>query len=979
MLRGLKLTPKLALLFVTFGILPMVGVGAIAYHSAEQVKEEMGIEFETTAVDIADKIDRNLFERYSDVQAFGLNQSIHERANWYVPGEANGIVQAMDQYVDTYGIYYLTILVDLQGRVIAVNSRAAGGRPLDTAGLYERSFAESDWFRAVAAGRFTRRMPFTAPGNDRSDGTFIEDVHVDDAVRSVYPGDDGLTLGFSAPVHDRAGRVVAYWSNRTKFALVEEIIQSTYAHFEARGQASAELTLLDGDGRVLVDYDPTVHGGKGIVHDFSVLQTQNLADLGVVAAQRAVSGETAHGRSRHMRKGTDQVAGYAHLRGALGYPGMNWSVLIRVDEAEALAGPAATQRSVFIAVGVAAALIGLLGVGIGRAGSRPLKHMVTVLTRFAAGDTAARAQVRRGDEVGELGSAINEMASQIVAAQEEASRSLREATVKASIVENAPINIMVADSDFNITYVNPKSAATLREIADVLPCKPEEVLGQNIDFFHKHPAHQRAILSDPSNLPHLTQFELGHETLELLASPIYDETGDYIGPMVTWNVITEEVRLKTEAEERSALIQQQSQEAERQRERVLAVAGQVLDAANGVAASAEELSVSSGQLRDGSDRQTSSVEDSASAIQQLAASSRGVSENTDELARLVTENSAALIELAASIVSVTHNAEQMSQTVISNSSAIEELAATIQTQADGAEQANSSAQEASERSREGAHVVRQVIEGMERIARQVRNSSERIAELGKSSEQVSTIVAVINEIADQTNLLALNAAIEAARAGDQGRGFAVVADEVRKLAERTSQATQEIDEMIGKIQGDTRDVVASMEEGMRDVAQGTELASRSGEALEQIGRGVDEVNELMAQLTVSSKEQALTSDQIVRATSEMNELVQLVTKAMGEQSQAVDVVSHSSEEMQQRVEQVSGAMREQQQAAEQSAGNMEEVNQLAQHAQAATREMDAATGQLAVKAEELKHLADSFEDEGAVSGASANRGSGTAA
>lgn len=952
-MKGLKLTPKLVALFLTFGILPMAVVGYMAVRSAEAAKESIGVRFENTAHTIGDKIDRNLFERYGDVQAFTLNQAILRREDWYRPGVDNQIVQAMDRYVDTYDIYSLTILVDLQGRLIAVNSHDADGNPVPTAHLYERNYASSDWFRAVSTGSFTRRMPFTAPGNDVSDGTFIEDVHVDEDVLSVYPRDDGLTIGFSAPVTTADGQVVAYWSNRAKFALVEEIVESGYEEMSEAGYPSTAILLLDSQGRTIVDLDPSE--GSFSSEDQHTLGTVSLA-ASLEPARLAVQGRTGH-QVAEDADGEDHVYGYTHMVGALGYPGMNWAVLVRVDEAEAYAGPNGTRQMVFLSGGVAVLLILVLGIVIGRVGTNPLQEMAEVVQKFSEGDLSRRVEPRTGDEVGDLGHAFNGMADQIA-------ENLREATVKAAVVGNSPVNTMVADEDFTITYINPASLETLRSIEEYLPCKADEVVGQSIDFFHKNPAHQRGILRDPSNLPHRAIFDLGPHTLDLLAAAVYDENGSYVGPMVTWEVITEKVRMEREAEERGAQIQAAGEEAEKQRQHVLTVAAQVLDAANGVAASAEQLSANARQLSAGSDRQKGSVEDSAAAIQELAASSREVAQNMDELARMVTENSAALTELAASIVSVTQNAESMTQTVMSNSSAIEELAASIQGQADNAEQANRSAQQASDRATDGAEVVRQAIEGMERIAGRVRGSSERIAELGKSSEQVSTIVAVINDIADQTNLLALNAAIEAARAGEQGRGFAVVADEVRKLAERTSQATREIDEMIGRIQSDTKDVVQSMDEGMQDVEKGTELASRSGEALEEIGRGVEEVNELMRQLTASSKEQALTSDQIVQATAEMNELVQQVAKAMSEQSQAVDVVSQSSSEMQERVDQVSGAMREQQKAAEQSAGGMEEVNQLAQQAQSAAQEMEAATSQLARQAEDLNILANSFEGGG---------------
>ncbi len=587
--------------------------------------------------------------------------------------------------------------------------------------------------------------------------------------------------------------------------------------------------------------------------------------------------------------------------------------------------------------------------------SRPLEQLMGGVGRLAQGDLASRVDGVGTDEFGRLGAAFNQMAGEMNRMQDEAHAALQEATVKAAVVENAPINILVADKDLNITYVNPYSLKTFREIADVMPCRPEEVLGKNVDFFHRNPSHQRRLLSDPRNLPHQAHINLGHHILDLRASAIYDARGQYQGPMVAWAVITEQQRLEAE-------VREQAEAAQRRSTQLLEVASRVTDAANTVAASAEELSANAAQLAQGSDRQKETVEGTASAIQEMAASSRTVANNTDNLARLVTDNSAALNELAASVVSVTQSAERMNQGVVSNSSAIEELAASIQSQAHSAEQANRTAEQASSAAREGALVVRQAIAGMSRIAERVKASAATITELGRSSEQISTIVAVINDIADQTNLLALNAAIEAARAGEQGRGFAVVADEVRKLAERTSKATQEIDDMIGRIQSDTKEVVRSMESGVAEVEEGTELAARSGEALEQIGQGVSQVNELMRHLSEASREQALTSDQIVAATNEMSELVQRVAHAMGEQSQAVDVVSSSFTEMQQLVEEVARAMREQSETSEHLAQAMDEVNMVARASLMSIQETDRATADLAMQADSLRRLAAAFEE-----------------
>ncbi|MBC7208725.1 MAG: PAS domain-containing methyl-accepting chemotaxis protein [Methyloversatilis sp.] len=142
---------------------------------------------------------------------------------------------------------------------------------------------------------------------------------------------------------------------------------------------------------------------------------------------------------------------------------------------------------------------------------------------------------------------------------------------------------------------------------------------------------------------------------------------------------------------------------------------------------------------------------------------------------------------------------------------------------------------------EGAAIIERASSEMQAIAETVQLTSERVGELGKQSDQITSIVKTIREIADQTNLLALNAAIEAARAGEQGRGFAVVADEVRKLAERTSLSTKEIGDMVKRIQDGTRGAIQSMESSLEKAGSGVELASSAGQAIKRISSGAREV------------------------------------------------------------------------------------------------------------------------------------------
>ncbi|GJM25057.1 MAG: methyl-accepting chemotaxis protein [Phycisphaerae bacterium] len=117
------------------------------------------------------------------------------------------------------------------------------------------------------------------------------------------------------------------------------------------------------------------------------------------------------------------------------------------------------------------------------------------------------------------------------------------------MIENAPINIILADKDLNITYVNPATVKNLTPLAHLLPVPINQIVGSNVDVFHKNPAVQRGILSNPANLPHNAIIELGDQKLDLLVSAIYDDTGEYIGPMVTWDLVTEKVRLEELAQD----------------------------------------------------------------------------------------------------------------------------------------------------------------------------------------------------------------------------------------------------------------------------------------------------------------------------------------------------------------------------------------------------------------------------------------------
>ena len=211
---------------------------------------------------------------------------------------------------------------------------------------------------------------------------------------------------------------------------------------------------------------------------------------------------------------------------------------------------------------------------------------------------------------------------------------------------------------------------------------------------------------------------------------------------------------------------------------------------------------------------------------------------------------------------VADKARRQSDAASSMAASVEEMAVSIDQVKENAHEAHGISVEAGSISEEGAAVIHGAASEMRKISEAVQSSTAIVEELGRQSDQITSIVNTIRDIADQTNLLALNAAIEAARAGEQGRGFAVVADEVRKLAERTSLSTKEIAEMVGKIQGGTRSAVGSMQAGVNQVSHGVDLANRAGDSIERIRDGAQRVTQVVNGISYSIAEQSSASNEI---------------------------------------------------------------------------------------------------------------------
>ena len=349
---------------------------------------------------------------------------------------------------------------------------------------------------------------------------------------------------------------------------------------------------------------------------------------------------------------------------------------------------------------------------------------------------------------------------------------LEQARIKA-MVENAPVNIMMADLDFNITYVNPASLKTLKKIEHLLPVKAEEVNGSNIDIFHKHPPHQRQMLSDPSNLPHRAIIQIGPELADLLASAIYDTDGNYVAAMVTWDLITEQKEVEK----------------------------QIGQTAQTLASSSEELTAVSKQM-------TENAEETSTQANVVAAAAEQVSKNIETVATGADQMNAAIKEIAtnaAEAANVAHEAVGAAQetTTIMNKLDVSsgEIGQVIKVITSIAQQTNLLALNATiEAARAGeagkgfAVVANEVKELAKETAKATEDIGQKIETIQTDTSSAVTAIdridKIINQISDIQNTIAGAVEEQTATTNEIGRNVAEAAKGSAEIAENISGVAQ---------------------------------------------------------------------------------------------------------------------------------------------------------------------------------------------
>ncbi|PKF62285.1 chemotaxis protein [Psychromonas sp. psych-6C06] len=488
---------------------------------------------------------------------------------------------------------------------------------------------------------------------------------------------------------------------------------------------------------------------------------------------------------------------------------------------------------------------------------QPSERAQGYLRELCQGNYSFDVETNSDDEINSVLLYLKMMQIKLGFEVEDMKRAANEATRIKIGLDSVSTNVMIADNNRNIIYMNNSIVPMLRNAQDDLRKElpsfdVDKLPGSNIDQFHKKPEHQKKLLATFTS-EFKTEIMVGGRTFLLVANPVINEAGDRLGSVIEWTDRTAEVAVEKEVEgvvngaiegdftkrmdlegknkfftQLSAAINSLMETSETGLTEVVRMLS-ALSKGDLTDRITNEYQGTFGQLKDDSNLTADKLKEIVLQIQ----------EATDTI-------NTASKEIAMGNSDLSQRTEEQASSLEETASSMEELTTTVKQNAENAKQANQLANGASDIAVKGGDVVGKVVKTM--------------SDINESSREIVDIISVIDGIAFQTNILALNAAVEAARAGEQGRGFAVVASEVRSLAQRSAAAAKEIKTLIG--------------DSVDKVEVGAKLVDEAGKTMDEIVNAVKSVTDIMAEIATASEEQSSGIDQVSQAITQMDEVTQ---------------------------------------------------------------------------------------------------------
>ena len=375
-----------------------------------------------------------------------------------------------------------------------------------------------------------------------------------------------------------------------------------------------------------------------------------------------------------------------------------------------------------------------------------------------------------------------------------------------SMMENMPINVLMCDLDFNINYMNPKSRETLTKLQKLLPIPVDQVVGSNVDVFHKHPEKQRKLLADDRNLPLQTKIKLGDESLNLNVSAIYDHNKKYIGPMLTWEIITEKVTLVSALEETSSQL----------------------------SSAAEELSANSTQMAKNADQTTEQSVSASASAEEVSQGVKSVATNTEEMTASIKEIAKASSDAAGISKEAKERATETNGTINQLGESSEEIGNVIKVISSIAQQTNLLALNATiEAARAGdagkgfAVVANEVKELAKQTAKATEEITSKIASIQDSSKGAVDAIGGISEIIEKLNGISVSIA---ASVEEQ----AATTSEVSRVVAESNRGVENIAETVKTVSSAAEQSSAGAKQTLDAAKNLAELADRLKELVKSV-------------------------------------------------------------------------------------------------------------------------------------------------
>ncbi len=391
----------------------------------------------------------------------------------------------------------------------------------------------------------------------------------------------------------------------------------------ARLQSSALMFLATSNSAAANEVKDAVHEAAGKIAavqaadipDGVKTDARNVALLGTGISNAAVE---LISQTRKLDAMAEQEVESAAQRMQQAIQQVAASFVARVDAASGQAAAARDRalRDMVMLIGGIAVLMLALGAATTWIIARPIRRLTGMVQAIAGGDTSRVVEYTEWrEEIGHMAAAVETLRGV-----------MRQTFVQSQMIEQIPVGVMTAEpgGDCRITYVNAETKRIMERVKQHLPVPPDQFLGQSMDLFHRDPARQRALISDPANLPHRARVTLGEETLELNVSAIRDRDGGYVGPMLVWSRLTRQVQLANQFE-RS----------------VKAIAEAVGDAASGMQTTARSMAETAtqtgqrtGSVATAADQASANVSAAAASAEELAASVAEIGRQVEESARI---------------------------------------------------------------------------------------------------------------------------------------------------------------------------------------------------------------------------------------------------------------------------------------------------------------------------------------------------------